>query len=72
MRRPVSEIFEVEWRDSGDVPVLCGQFTGIGVCEHLVGTVAVITPTGFTLEIIDELINVVTTDATRRKVNMME
>ncbi len=62
--KPVSDIVSVEWRNSGDVQILFGQFTGAGVCEHLVGTVSMINPDGFTLETADGPVSIVTTDAT--------
>ena len=61
---PVSEIVKVEWKDSNETTVLFGQFTGVGVCGHLVGTVTMVTATGFTLDTDDGPVSVVTTDQT--------
>ena len=62
---PVSDILAVEWQDGFGDPVLYGQFTGVGVCEHLLGTISMITATGFTLEVEEESVSVVTTTETQ-------
>ena len=61
---PVSEIVSVEWWDAEGLLLLSGTFTGVGICEHIMGAVTEVSDGSFTIETYAGPVTVVTTDDT--------